>query len=155
MKNTLTTFIKYCGLFLVFISLVSCALKPIQSDFTYLNDNSNNVELSKLGNGKVMIYNGADALHKVDNTGRLNVWIDEKALGQLRPSEYVVINLEQNEHIFKLLHIDLVNMRSEHKIVVDAETKIIKVKPTVTSNKLVVTNVLPNNFDKFSFAVKR
>lgn len=155
MKNTLTVSIKYFGLFLIFISLVSCALKPIQSDFIYLNDYSNNIELSKLGNGKVLIYNGADALHKIDNTARLNVWIDGKALGQLKPSEYVVINLEQNEHIFKLLHIDLVNMRSEHKVIVDTETKIIKVKPTVTSNKLVVTNVLPNNFDKLSFAVKR
>lgn len=155
MKKRINNLTKYLVVIFVFSILSSCALKPIQSEFVYLYNDSNSVELSKLGNGKILIYNGADALHKIDNTARLNVWINDKALGQIRPSEYVIINLEKGQHTFKLLHIDLVNMRSEHYVSIDDETKIIKIKPTVTSNKLTVTNILPNNFDKFKFAEKR
>lgn len=155
MKTTTNKLMKYFGIILALSLLTSCALKPIQSEFVYLYNDLNNVELDKLGDGKVLIYNGADALHKIDNTARLNIWIDGKALGQIRPSEYVIINLDKSEHTFKVLHIDLVNMRSEHNVLIDNDTKIIKIKPTVTSNKLSVTNILPNNFDKFKFAQKR
>ena len=63
--------------------------------------------------------------------------------------------MENKKHIIKLLHIDVVNMRSEHDVIVTNETKIIRVKPTLTSNKLEVANEFPNNFEKFKYAPKR
>ncbi|WMI65452.1 hypothetical protein RBH94_15475 [Aestuariibaculum sp. YM273] len=113
------------------------------------------VQLDNLGNGTILIYNGADILHKIDNTARLNIWIDDKALGQIRPSEYVIINLKTGKHQFKALHIDLVNMRSEHDVEIDDKTKVIKIKPNITSNRLTVTNELPEKFEKFKYAEKR
>ncbi|WP_419212722.1 hypothetical protein ACNR9Q_01035 [Maribacter sp. X9] len=137
-----------------FFLLTSCALKPITSEYTFIKTNIENVELNDLGNGNILIYNGANILHKMDNTARLNIWLDQKPLGQIRPSEYVIINLKKGKHIFKVLHIDVVNMRSEHEIEIDDKTKVVKIKPTITSNKLELTNEFPKNFDKFKYAEK-
>lgn len=137
------------------LSLTSCALKAIPSEYSYIKTDLTKVDINDLGNGTVLIYNGANILHKLDNTARLNVWIDNKPLGQIRPSEYLIINMENKKHVIKLLHVDVVNMRSEHDVIVTNETKIIRVKPTLTSNKLEVANEFPNNFEKFKYAPKR
>lgn len=135
--------------------LTSCALKPIKSEYTFIKTNIENVEPNDLGNGNVLIYNGANILHKMDNTAKLNIWLNNKPLGQIRPSEYVIIYLKKGKHHFKVLHIDVVNMRSEHEVEIDNETKVIKIKPTLTSNKLELTNEFPDNFGKFKYAEKR
>lgn len=135
--------------------LASCALKPITSDYQFIKIVRENVKLEELGNETILIYNGADIMHKLDNTGELNIWLDNRPLGQIRPSEYVIINLKKGKHHFKLLHLDLVNIRSEHEIEIDNETKVIHVKPTISSNKLEITNRFPENFKKFKYAEKR
>jgi hypothetical protein len=137
------------------ILLTSCALKPITSEYTFIKTNIENVKLNDLGNGNVLIYNGANILHKMDNTARLNIWLDQKPLGQIRPSEYVIINLKTGKHLFKVLHIDVVNMRSENEVEIDEKTKVIKIKPNITSNKLELKNKFPKNFEKFKYAEKR
>ena len=147
--------IKHVIIFSTLFLLTSCALRPITSEYTFIKTDLEKVELNKLGNGTILIYNGANILHKIDNTARLNIWIDNKPLGQIRPSEYVIINLKNGKHKFKALHIDLVNMRSEHDVEIDNETKVIKIKPNLTSNKLEVTNEIPKNFEKFKYAEKR
>ena len=91
----------------------------------------------------------------MDLTARLNIWIDDKALGQIKPSEYVIINLKNGEYQFKALHIDVVNMRSTHDVIIDNNTKVIKIKPNLTSNKLTIMNELPKRFEKFKYAEKR
>ncbi len=91
--------IKNIILFLIIILLSSYALKPITSEYTFLKTDIEKVDLDKLGNGTVLIHNGADILHKIDVTARLNIWIDNKALGQIRPSEYVIINLKEGKHL--------------------------------------------------------
>ena len=120
---------------LIVIICNSCALKPIASEYDFVKVNTEDVTLNNLGNGKVLIYNGSDILHKIDNTARLNVLINGRALGQVRPREYVVMNFSSGSYSFKLQHIDLVNMRSEHTVEIDADTKVIRIEPTITSNK--------------------
>ena len=142
-------------LFFVILALTSCALKPTTSEYPFIKTDMQPIELDKLGDGTVLIYNGADILHKMDNTARLNISIDNKSLGQIRPSEYVIIHLENGKHEFNALHIDVVNMRSTHDVDIDPQTKVIKIKPNITSNKLTVTNALPEKFEKFKYAEKR
>jgi hypothetical protein len=137
-----------CALFL----LSSCALKPITAEYDFVPLHVNDVTLSKLGNGKVLFYNGANILHKIDNTARLNVWINGKALGQIRGREYLIVDLPKGELEVKLHHIDVVNMRSTHTFTLNDTIKIIKVKPTVKSNKLEITNEFPKKFEKFEYA---
>lgn len=137
---------------LLSLFLISCGLKPVASEYTFIQTDIEDVKLDDLGSGNVLIYNGADILHKMDNTARLNIWIDNKAVGQLKPSEYAIINLESGPYQVRLLHIDVFNMKSEHEVVIDKDTKIIKVKPNLTSNKLWVTNEFPKRWEKFTYA---
>ncbi len=134
---------------LILLTISSCGLKPINSEFNFIKIDMEEIDIDKLGNGKILIYNGANIFHKIDNTARLNVWIEEKALGQLGPSKYILINLEKGSYEFRVAHLDMVKMKSSHSVKIDETTKIIKIKPTVTSNKLEVTNELPKNIDKF------
>ncbi|WP_242404079.1 hypothetical protein [Formosa agariphila] len=133
----------------------ACGLKPIASEYTFVKTDVEDVDINQLGDGHVLIYNGANMLHTVDNTARLNVWIDNIPLGQIRPSEYAILNFKPKSYQFKLLHIDFVNMKSEHTVEINNQTKVIMIKPTVTSNKLEITNELPSKFEKFKYAEKR
>jgi hypothetical protein len=156
MKNIFSSN-KYKFVILVSIVLLasSCALKPVTSEYNFVKIDLEDVNLDKLGNGNVLIYNGADILHKIDNTARLNIWIDNKALGQIKGREYVIINLKKGKHMFKALHIDVLKMRSTHDVEIDENTKVIKIKPNLTSNKLWITNELPKKFEKYKYAEKR
>lgn len=147
--------IRFITALLGFTLFTSCALKPIASEYTFIKTDIKNVGLHDLGNGNILIYNSANIFHKMDNTARLNIWLDGKPPGQIKPNEYVIINLKEGDHHFKVQHIDVVNMRSEHKVEIDDETKVIKIKPTITTNKLEVTNEFPKNFDKFAYAERR
>ncbi|MCY0968434.1 hypothetical protein [Chryseobacterium wangxinyae] len=137
----------------LFITLNSCALRSVPSDYSDVKIES--VDLSTLGNGKILIYNGASILHSMDNTARLNFWINKKPVGQIRTKEYVIIDLSNGIYEFNVLHLDMVNMRSNHSVSVNENTKVIRIEPTITSNKLTVTNVLPQNFEKYNNRANR
>lgn len=147
----------YPFLFLAFyaFSLSSCALSAVSTQHTVVNTTGEIVNLNSLGNGKVLLYNGAGFFNKIDNTARVNVWIDGLAVGQIRVGEYVVVFLNPGKHTVKIEHIDMVKMRSEHEIEVLGDTKVIEVKPTITSNKATVVNELPSNFERYRQMPKR
>ncbi|MCE4064415.1 hypothetical protein LXM63_04860 [Chryseobacterium gleum] len=142
LKQTITL-----SLFACTLSLSSCALRTVPSD--YASVKLDVIDNNTLGNGKVLIYNGAGILHKMDNTARLNIGLDGKSLGQIRPKEYVIVDLAKGKHEFTVLHIDMVNMRSKHTVEINENTKVIKIEPTINSNKLTVTNMLPEKFDQY------
>jgi hypothetical protein len=131
----------------------SCALKPIPSD--YISTRLTNIDAATLGNGKILIYNGADILHGIDNTSRLNILIGDKSIGQIRKKEYTILQLEKGKYEFNVLHVDMVKMRSKHTVEINENTKIIRIEPTITSNKLTVTNELPSNFAKYTNVLDR
>jgi hypothetical protein len=135
--------------------LSSCALRPIGSQYSFIKTDVENITLDNLGDGKVLFYNGADILHRMDNTARLNIWIQGKPLGQLRGGEYVIIQLNEAEYNVKLHHQDVFNMRSEHKLQINDTVKVVRVEPTLTSNKLTITNYLPDRFKRFKYTEVR
>ncbi len=146
MKNT-----KHYFIIAILLLLVSCGLKPIESDYQFIDSEIETIKLDDLGNGKILIHNGANIFHKIDETSSLNIWINDRPAGQLKASEYVIIRLNEGSNTLRLLHKDVVNMRSEHHITINDSTKIIMIKPTITSNKLEVTNEFPRNWHKFSY----
>ena len=139
----------------IFMVLNSCALRPIPSSYDYQKNKTESVNLDDLGNGKILIYNGADILHKIDNSARLNLWINEKPMGQIRGREYAIIDLENGTYNFKLLHVDVFNFKSSHTIEITNEIKVIRIEPTIASNKLTITNLIPKNFEKLSYVENR
>ncbi|HBU79324.1 MAG TPA: hypothetical protein DEF18_14590 [Muricauda sp.] len=138
-------------LFALMLISSSCALKPISSEHALLRMEKEDISSESLGNGRVLIYNDANILHTGDNTARLNIVLDDKNLGQLKAKDFVIIQLENGNHVFNIRHLDVVNMRSTHKVVITDTVQIIRVKPTITSNKLEITNEFPNNWDKYGF----
>ena len=142
-------------LFSVVLFCCSCALKPIPSDYSYIKEDFLKTEFDKLGNGNVLIYNEAGIFYKFDGTGEVNIWIDDKPLGQIRSNEYIIVDLKNGTHKFEVHHLDLFKMKSVHELEIDHKVKVIKVKPTFVSNKLQITNELPVKFDKFTYAKNR
>ncbi|RZJ69354.1 hypothetical protein [Flavobacterium sp.] len=133
----------------------SCALSAVATQHTVVDTSGETITLNSLGNGKVLLYNGAGFFNKIDNTARVNVWIDGLAVGQIRVGEYAVVFLPDGKHKLKVEHIDMVKMRSEHEIDVANDTKIIEVKPTLTSNKANIVSELPVNFERYKQMPKR
>jgi hypothetical protein len=133
------------------LTLNSCVLRPITSGYDYYKNKTESINLNDLGNGKILIYNGAGVLHKIDNTARLNMWIDGKPMGQFREREYAIIELEKGIYDFKLLHFDMIKFKSTHKVEINEKTKVIRIEPTITSNDLTITNQLPGKFEIFRY----
>ena len=155
MKNTIFTPIRFTAMLAIAICSASCALRSITSDYHFEDAAMKDVSLEKLGDGKVLFYNNVNFMHTLDNTGRINIWIDDKPAGQLRSGEYIIYKLATGKHQVRLLHIDMVNIRSSHEVTLTNTTKVIKVKATAASNDLTVTNSLPDDFSKFKHAPKR
>lgn len=141
--------IKILLLLLMATFFFSCSLKPIQSEFSLQRTFSNPVIIGEFDNGKILIYNGAGFNNKIDNSSSVNVWINNKPLGQLMSNEFAVIYLLPGKYEFTLIHKDVKNFSSNHIIEIDNDTKVICVKPTITSNKVEITNTIPNNFHLF------
>ncbi|NCG04678.1 MAG: hypothetical protein GWO82_05025 [Bacteroidetes bacterium] len=108
-----------------------------------------NANIDDLGNGNVLIFNGANRSLNFSNSKRVSVWIDDKLVGHFDPQEYLILSLEKQNYNFNLLHVDFMNFESEHSVDIEDETRIIMIKPTAFSNKLQVTNELPKHFGKF------
>lgn len=142
---------------LIFFSAItiSCSLKPIQSEYSLERTFSDPVIIGEFDNGKILIYNGAGFTHKMDNSSFINVWINNKPLGQLMSNEFAVIYLLPGKYEFKLVHKDIKNFTSTHTITIDKDTKVICVKPTITSNKAEITNIIPNNFHLFRNIIRQ
>jgi hypothetical protein len=130
-------------------SFSSCALKPIKSEYALLPTLSAPILLSELDTGKILIYNGANALNKIDDTSNLNIWINNRALGQLKANEYLMIYLMPGKYEFRMQHKDIAKFENTQTIEIDFNTKIICVKPTITSNKVIVENEIPTNFNEY------
>lgn len=140
MKKRISTII------LILSVLSACSpLKPINSEYNLIRTGTS-PEVYKYGNGKILIYNGAGVLNKIDDTATLNIWVNGKALGQIRANEYVVLYLLPNTYEIRVQHKDTVNFESEHTIIINNETSVINIKPTISSNKVEITNEIPFNF---------
>ncbi len=130
-------------------------MRPVSSEYTFIEKNTAR-DLTNLGNGKVIIYNG-DYYCPVMTCGittKLNIWIDDKPLGQINYGEFVVINLENGNHDFEVLHLDVFKIRSKQSLEINNETRIIEIKPTAFSNSVKITNTLPNGFFGYNYAPK-
>lgn len=136
---------------LLLMSLLSgCnTLKPIKTEFNLIKTFSSTVRVSDYGNGKILIYNGAGFWHKSDNSSTLNIWINGRALGQIRLYEYAIFYLLPDKYEFRITHKDIANFESSHTIIIDNKTSVINIKPTTTSNKVEITNEIPLGFDNY------
>jgi len=135
----------------IIITFSSCGIKPIISEKPYIKLPSYQVDLKNLGNGRIMIYNG-DYYCPVAVCGtstKVNIEMDNEALGQINYGEYFIVDLGTGSKNFHLEHVEVFKIKSDHKIIIDENTKILKLEPTDFSHKLTITNELPTSLQAF------
>ena len=139
------------------ISLNSCGIKKVISEKEYLRLPLNEINLDKLGNGKILFYNGDYYCPVVECgwTTKINVHFNEIQLGTINYNEYFIVELKKGNYNVKLKHWDAVNMKSEHQISIDENTKIVKLQTTAVSNDIEIVNELPDEFRSYNYVEKK
>lgn len=144
-------------LFILAISLNSCGIKKIVSEKEYLRLPLDETNIDNLGNGKILFYNGDYYCPVVECgwTTKINVHFNEIQLGTINYNEYFIVELEKGDYNVKLKHWDAVNMKSQHQISINENTKIIKLRTTAFSNDLEIINELPEEFENYKYVEKK
>jgi hypothetical protein len=133
-------------LFLMFIGLNSCALKPIMAEKEYLNiPNEPYVNMDNLGNGKVLFYNYGYYSPAITNgrATKVNIKANGISLGQINYGEFFVVNLEYGESTFETVRKDVFNFKATYKVMIDKNTKVIKICGNTLHKSLKVGSSFP------------
>jgi hypothetical protein len=113
---------------------VGCAAAPPNQDFTLpsqiLSDPVRDSRLKRL-----VIYNDSNGLiYGLDNSGKINVYLNGMGVGQLPIGKYVIVAIEGGTHTIKLEHRDIKLFKSTHEIMVSDDLQYLKISSTMTSN---------------------
>ncbi|PND40210.1 hypothetical protein C1O66_02170 [Paucibacter aquatile] len=136
------------------ISITGCSLAPIAKELP-LAAGSPMAPSTEANLGKVVFLNenpkiyrndsdlrnvhGLDRdLWKMAGTGRINIAVNGKGLGQVHVGEFLATLLPFGTYEITLVHQDMVNFESKHQLVVNTPHKLVAVFPTITSNTLEV-----------------
>lgn len=142
-------------LILVIFTLTGCSpLKSIKSEYNLIRTSAGGISAKSFGNGKIIIFNGSGMMNKIDDTSRLNIWINGNALGQLNANEYAILLLLPGTYNFRLQHKDVANFESTHEVEITKETMFINVKPTLTSNKVEIVANMPEELRWYNNVLK-
>ena len=111
-----------------------CAVAPPAQE-VYLPDQDlssprENSELSRL-----VIYNDSNSLmYGLDGSGKINVFLDGKGVGQLSIGQYVMVEVSEGEHTIDLAHKDMAVFKSTHVVEIKGPEEFLKIYAKVTSN---------------------
>lgn len=142
-------------LILAMSTLTGCSpLKPIKSEYNLIRTSSSGISAKEVGNGKILIFNGSGMMNKMDDSSRLNIWINGNALGQIKANEYAVLLLLPGTYNFRIQHKDVANFESTHKVEITKETIFINIKPTATSNKVEIVTNMPEELRWYNNILK-
>ncbi|WP_371393313.1 hypothetical protein ACCC68_08805 [Tenacibaculum maritimum] len=145
------TIIKKIVLLSIILIMSSCAIKSLVSEKKYVYLPYQEVNLDNLGNGRIMIYNGHYYCPVITcgTTTKVNVLVNDKSFGQINYGEYFIVDIGTGIKSFHLEHKEIFKMKSNHKITIDDNTKVLKLEPTDFSHKLTITNELPEDLPNF------
>lgn len=131
---------------LIVLTFNSCSLNRVVTEQPYIYWPKPDISMDTLGNGIVLFHNSNYIFDYFSALGpnKVNIKMDGVHLGQIDYGEFFMLEIEPGEHEFELEHRDMFMFRSSHKLMIDNDTKVILVKPTVTSNKIEITNKLPD-----------
>ncbi len=138
-------------LFSVILIMSSCAIKSLVSEKKYVYLPNQEVNLDNLGNGRIMLYNGHYYCPVITcgTTTKVNVLVNDRPFGQINYGEYFIVDIGTGVKNFHLEHKEIFKMKSDHKIIIDEKTKVLKLEPTDFSHKLTITNELPEDLPNF------
>lgn len=118
--------------------LAGCMMAPVKPDLPHLQEDMA-ARSTKPGEVRLVIWNNSDKLlHGLDNTGRVNVWLDGKAAGGPDIGEYIQLQVPRGSYQVKLVHLDLMEFVSQHRLDAVEDPTYVEVRATITSNDLKV-----------------
>jgi len=94
---------------------------------------------------KVVFVNISNSLtHGLDSSGRINIWLDGKAVGGPDIAEYLQVQIPKGNHQLILEHLDMAKWRSAHDIFLQTDPTIIAIRATTTSNEIEFRREMPS-----------
>lgn len=131
-----------------------CSLTPIARELP-LAEGPAMAPASQPNMGKVVFLNENPSIYRKDpgvlnmhmldrdmwrmaGTGRINIAINGKGLGQVHVGEYTATVLPFGTYEVTLVHHDALNFESKHQLVVSSPHTLVAVFPTITSNRMEV-----------------
>ena len=140
-------FFNYFILFLVSIFLCSCGIHTIKPEYN-MPDQNIQANLDK-GKTRVIFFNDSNSiLYGLDGSDKINIKLNDKAVGSLKIGDYVQIFLEQGAYDLYLAHWDLVTLESTYKINIGKDDVYIQVYSQTTSTAYQIVDELPENFSQ-------
>ena len=134
------------GVILCLAILWGCAAPPIKQEVQLPSQVLNQVQPAE-GSSFVVIYNDSNRVkYGIDGSGKINITLDGKGVGQLAIGEYVMVETSPGIHTVHLLHRDIMNFDSTHEFPASDRLRFVKIYSKMTSNGLEVTG-RPRNFE--------
>lgn len=85
--------------------------------------------------GKLVLFNDSNRLmYGMDGSGKINIHLNGKGVGQLRIGEYVILDVAKGAHKLDLLHVDLMTFKSSHDLEIAKDEEYVKIYAKMTSN---------------------
>ena len=140
------------GAVMVLAIVYGCAVAPVQQEVQLPSQSLDQITPVD-GKSVAVIYNASNRLmFGANSTGRMNISIDGKGVGQLAIGEYVIVNLSAGTHKVSLAHRDTLKFSSTHELEASDQLSFVKIYCKVTSNGLEVTERPEEFSDKFTAA---
>lgn len=125
------------------LALSACMMAPIKPELPHLNEDLSSRSPAP-GEARLVFFNNSSKLmFGPDNSGRVNIWLNGKAIGGPNIGEYVQVQVPKGKHQLTLLHLDMFEFRSTHELEAADDLLFVEVRATVVSNEYQVHKSLP------------
>ena len=124
------------------LCLTGCMMRPVRQEVPSLGNDLSARAASPATAKLVLVNNSGKLLHGADNTGRINVRIDGKAVGGPNIGEYVQVEVPKGKHQLEVWHLDLIKFATKQEVFVDQDL-VIELKATPFSNRILVQTTMP------------
>lgn len=99
------------------------------------------------GYSRVVVFNSSNSvLYGLDHSGRMQVLIDNRALGSLDPGEYAQVFLKPGRHDVALRHRDMMWFETEHPVLIDRPERFLEVACEPSGQRFEARDELPIEF---------
>jgi hypothetical protein len=138
------------------LALAACMMAPIKPEMLHLNEDVNSPSPVQ-GEVRLVFFNNSNKLmYGPDNTGRINIWLNGKAVGGPDIGEYIQVQVPKGKLQLTLVHLDGIEFKSTHELQAADRLLFVEVRATPISNDIEVHknlptgNYLPQPFARFS-----
>jgi len=136
-------FFKFLSTAVIVTLMSGCAMAPVMPEIPHVQSDLN-AQSTRPNEVMLVLFNtSSKLLFGLDNTGRLNAWLDGKAIGGPNIGEYVQIQVPKGKHQLTLVHLDMVEFRTTHEIDAQDDPLFLEIRATPVSNKIQVHKSLP------------